>query len=1336
MTILSSFSSLVRHIDGTEPLASIARHFASLTESLSRGFPAGLTEDITADTAHSSSASESSASTVSAVSEHSRSALPAPPLIRVKHAYGSLASLLITSLIDYRLNLSQSAPEHKQSAQMHYAQHFLVLCASNEEAFNTAHDISVLAPHLPFVVYADVVQKLQHSAEQLDARLVSLTGVLNIITHSTEHAEPLVIVATAESLLFPVPAPKHVIEHSITLERGKQYGFETLIDSLLLNGFNRKDFVETTGDVAVRGGILDVFPPGVDMPIRLEFFGDEVDSIREFDPLSQRSIREMDSITLITHLFHNDEHAVSATLLDYLSPQTVAFWRSPEAVFASLQSTVDAYAQEQNEPSFDIEELAVVNKLRMCPALYINPLGEADWTLEASAQPAFHSSVKALCSELGRLVRDQSHIFICADGNEQTKRLQDLIESALDAQECAQEYAREYPQEHAQEHRLERAQNLAQSHVQHHAQSRVMATDDTNNAGYTPYTTISALSTPSATDYTASTEAILKHTSLVTLSLAEGFSFVVSDKNARPKRVAVFTEHQLFARRRALHYPISNSQPSASNSSSKRSGQRSQRLQSEQPAGTRTARGITLKELQQLKRGDFVVHVDKGIAQFDGLETITMSGSQQECARLLFAGGDKLYVHLNYINRLQKYTAEEGTTPTLTKLGTGEWQRKKERTKKRLKDIARDLIKLYAERKMQHGFSFPADTLWQKEMEASFMYEDTEDQAQATLEVKYDMERPTPMDRLVCGDVGFGKTEVAIRAAFKAAQAGKQVAVLVPTTILAEQHYASFRDRLERYAVTIEVLSRFRSAAEQKDVVRRVAEGKIDILIGTHRILSKDVAFKDLGLLIVDEEHRFGVAAKEKLRQVRTTVDTLTLTATPIPRTLNFSLMGARDVSVINTPPRNRLPVHTEITVWDDTLLAQAIRHELQRGGQIFFVNDRIGDLGMLAERLRELVPELRVSIAHGQLSSEELENTMEQFLERKSDILLATKIIESGIDIPNANTMIINRADNFGLAELYQLRGRVGRSNTQAYCYLLIPPPHTISRQALRRLQAIEEFTELGSGFQLAMRDMEIRGAGNLLGAEQSGFIADIGFELYQRILDEAVHELKEEEFTTLFVQDERTESALHPDDNATTLRSSNAEQSARALRRRRIRNEDLTVDVGADAMLPKFYIESDVERYEFYKKLFHCTNEEDIVSITSELRDRFGSLPQEALQLVEAVRLRIAGLETGFGHISLKSGILTCEFMPDDALAAPRFYATRFQQTITALAQMPEVRLVPKGKKVFIEARVNSVDAAISLLHRIIAAVDNIIADEMQNLRLAATDEAHPHETEETLR
>ncbi|HPO64247.1 MAG TPA: transcription-repair coupling factor, partial [Candidatus Kapabacteria bacterium] len=555
-------------------------------------------------------------------------------------------------------------------------------------------------------------------------------------------------------------------------------------------------------------------------------------------------------------------------------------------------------------------------------------------------------------------------------------------------------------------------------------------------------------------------------------------------------KIACFTEHQIFSRKQVLI--------------------RSKKYKQKQ--------SISLKEVKQLNIGDYLVHEEKGICKFNGFQTIQVAGKLQDCIKLIFADDGTLYVNLNYLHLIQKYNAADGVVPKLSRLGTNEWKRKKAKTKQRLRELAFDLIKLYAKRKEVKGTAYPVDNIWQKELEASFIYEDTLDQAETTDAVKKDMESETPMDRLVCGDVGFGKTEIAIRAAFKAVQAGKQVAVLVPTTILAEQHYITFSDRMKQYPIIIDSLSRFKQKKEQQDILKKLKEGKLDILIGTHRILSKDIAFKDLGLLIIDEEHRFGVGAKESLRAMKANVDTLTLTATPIPRTLNFSLLGARDLSVIETPPRNRIPTVTEIIEWNNKTIIEATKQEIERSGQVFFVTDRVNDIDRIAMDLQQLLPTLRIGVAHGQLKTSELEKVMEKFLAKKIDVLLATKIIESGLDIPNANTIFINRAHHFGLAELYQLRGRVGRSNIQAYCYLIVPPIKTIGGNTLKRLLAIEEFTELGSGFNLAMRDMEIRGAGDLLGPQQSGFINEIGFDLYQKILDEAVKEVKLEEFPDLF--------------------------------------------------------------------------------------------------------------------------------------------------------------------------------------------------------------------------
>ncbi|MBI3754352.1 MAG: transcription-repair coupling factor, partial [Deltaproteobacteria bacterium] len=668
---------------------------------------------------------------------------------------------------------------------------------------------------------------------------------------------------------------------------------------------------------------------------------------------------------------------------------------------------------------------------------------------------------------------------------------------------------------------------------------------------------------------------------------------------------------------------------------------------------------------------DFVVHEDYGIGKFAGLHKIKVRGAEQEVMKILYDENDTLYVNLNFVNRVQKYSSQEGHVPRLTKLGAPDWERLKSRARKRIKDIARELIALYARRKHEQGFAFSADSHWQKEMEASFMYEDTPDQAKATLDVKQDMENSSPMDRLICGDVGFGKTEVAVRAAFKAVLDGKQAAVLVPTTILAHQHCNTFLDRLGRYSVRVESLTRFKSKKEQKAILEALAEGKVDIVIGTHRLLSKDVQFKSLGLLVIDEEHRFGVTAKEKLRQLRATVDTLTLTATPIPRTLHFSLMGARDLSIINTPPRNRMPIITEIAQYDIGLMREAILKELHRGGQVYFVHDRIHNMEELRAMLEGHIPEARFHIAHGQMEGHELERTMMDFLERKYNVLICTKIIESGIDIPSVNTIIINRADRFGLAELYQLRGRVGRSNEQAYAYLITPPISSLPRASLRRLQAIQEFTELGSGFNLAMRDLEIRGAGNLLGAEQSGFIMEMGFETYQRIVEEAVSELKEQEFTQLFEGDK-----LGKKKQAETI-----------------------IETDIEALIPDFYIESDSERLDIYRRLYKLESFEEIQVMREELQDRFGEYPEEIEHLFRMVEVKTIAAKLHFIKVELSGDVLALSFPPAEE---KEFYegadgtTSPFQTMMNRVIELKQyqARLKQEGQQLKLVARIGKSD------------------------------------------
>jgi len=660
--------------------------------------------------------------------------------------------------------------------------------------------------------------------------------------------------------------------------------------------------------------------------------------------------------------------------------------------------------------------------------------------------------------------------------------------------------------------------------------------------------------------------------------------------------------------------------------------------------GYTRSQAITLKELRDLKAGDYITHIDHGVGKYAGLEKIEVNGKTQEMIRLVYADNDLLYVNINSLNRISKYSGKEGTVPKMNKLGTDTWEKLKKTTKKKVKDIARDLIKLYALRKAETGNAFSPDTYLQNELEASFIYEDTPDQEKATTDVKKDMESPHPMDRLICGDVGFGKTEVAIRASFKAVTDGKQVAILVPTTILASQHYRTFMDRLKDFPVTVDYINRFKTSKQIKETLNKLSEGKVDIIIGTHRLVSKDVKFKDLGLLIIDEEQKFGVSVKEKLKQLRANVDTLTLTATPIPRTLHFSLMGARDLSIISTPPPNRQPVQTELHVFNETLIQEAVSYELERSGQVFFIHNRVNDLEQLGGLIKKLVPHARIGVAHGQLEGDKLEDVMLKFINHDFDVLVATTIIEAGLDIPNANTIIINHAHMFGLSDMHQMRGRVGRSNKKAFCYLLSPPLSTLTTEARKRLSAIEEFSELGSGFNVAMRDLDIRGSGNLLGAEQSGFIAEIGFEMYHKILDEAIQELKDEEFVGLF-KDEKPRAFV----NFTQ------------------------VDTDLEVHIPSDYVTNITERYNLYSELSNLENEEQLLAFKQQLLDRFGPLPAEVNELFNTLRLQWYGKAIGFEKISYKKNVLRGYFVSDKQ--SPYFESDRFGKVLDFVRNNPSI-------------------------------------------------------------
>ena len=1034
-------------------------------------------------------------------------------------------------------------------------------------------------------------------------------------------SECVLVIASAEALTAKLPAPKRFIERSIDLEINKEYPFEHLIQKLTGLGFEKKDFVEEYGDFAVRGGILDIFPFVGDNPIRFEFWGDSIESIREFDVLSQRSIRELQTASVVASLYaiHPDGTHSSqktditenidkqASLFDYLIGDAFLFLDEP----LLIEKEFDELVQEGYSDIFEWKTIETELKdfPRILHSTISNFQSPTSLSFHAHPQPPMGGSVRRLIEQVQKLSDQDNTVYLACDTKEEGERLSELIEEELTA-----------PENQNTEIRSKNSRGRRQNGEVRDDDENEFAIDHTRSE-------LSPLQSP-----VSNLSSFIQYT-LLPEALHSGFIYPSA-------KIAIFTEHEIFGR-----------------------------LKRRGTTKRKKFKGFTQKELQQLKRGDFVVHQDYGIGRFAGLQKIKVRGVEAEVMKLVYEENDSLYVHLNFINRVEKYSSQEGHTPKLNKLGGADWDRLKSKARKKIKDIARDLIKLYARRKHEQGFSFAPDTHWQKEMEASFLYEDTPDQAKSTLDVKQDMEQGSPMDRLICGDVGFGKTEVAVRAAFKAVMNGKQVAVLVPTTILAHQHFKTFLDRVGRYSVRVESLTRFRAKKEQIEILQALHEGKVDIVIGTHRLLSKDIAFKDLGLLIIDEEQRFGVAAKEKLRQLRANVDTLTLTATPIPRTLQFSLMGARDLSLINTPPRNRIPIQTEIAQFDPQLIREAIMKELHRGGQVYFVHDRVQNIGIIQSMLEEHIPKARFHVAHGQMKGHELEKAMMDFLERKYDVLICTKIIESGIDIPSVNTIIINRADRFGLAELYQLRGRVGRSNIQAYAYLLTPPLSVLPRVTLRRLQAIQEFTELGSGFNLAMRDLEIRGAGNLLGGEQSGFILEMGFEMYQRVVEEAVAELKEEEFGEL------------------------AEGEKEEGKRKKM---ETAIETDIEALIPDIYIEHDSERLDIYRRLYRCVSHEEVHAMRGELQDRFGEYPEEVEHLFRLVELKITAARIGFTKVELSGELLLLHFPPPEEKVFYEGDDAPFQKIMGRVHELKQFQthLKQDGKQLKLLARIRISD------------------------------------------
>jgi len=936
------------------------------------------------------------------------------------------------------------------------------------------------------------------------------------------------IITYPKALSERVPIKKDIAENTFKVKVGQNLGISFLRDLLSEYGFDRVDFVVDPGQFAIRGGIVDVFSFASDKPFRLEFFGDDIESIRMFDPANQLSVKKMNALTLMPNMTNILQQKRHVSLLEFLGENALVFMQSREIVVEELKKEYQDAVKNYNIRAEMGENHPIPDDKFMHPSL---------WREETS---------KYKCVEFG------------------------LTESDKNAQKIIFDF-KEHPS-------FNKQFDVLFKNLQERKKRKL------NTLVFFNQTTQIERLVSILKDVGGSAEFIP-----MPISMSRGF---VSDSLG----LACYTDHQIFDRYNRF------------------------RLKE----GFRQAKqALTLKEIYNLRKGDYVTHIDHGVGQFSGLEMIDVNGTQQEAVRLVYRDGDVLYVSIHSLHRISKFTGQEGAVPKLNKLGTQSWATLKNKTKKRIKELAFDLIQLYAKRKSQPGFAYTPDTYLQHELEASFEFEDTPDQLKATIAVKKDMESETPMDRLVCGDVGFGKTEIAIRAAFKAVADNKQVAILVPTTVLCSQHHRTFKKRLADFPCNVDYINRFRSAKEVTEISKKLKEGKIDIIIGTHKVVSDRMKFKDLGLIIIDEEQKFGVSVKDKLKLLKESVDTLTLTATPIPRTLQFSLMGARDMSILNTPPANRQPILTERIAFEADKLRDALEYELSRGGQIFFVNNRLQNMNELAEFIRQLVPGIRVAIGHGRMEGKDLEKVMMDFIEHKFDLLLSTTIIESGIDVSNANTIIINEAQNFGLSDLHQMRGRVGRSNKKGFCLLITPPFTSVTSEARKRIEALIQFSDLGSGFYIAMKDLDIRGAGNMLGAEQSGFINDIGFEMYQKILNEAMQELRQNEFKSLF---EDKEIEHMPNQGFASI--------------------DCVLETDFEIRIPDDYVNSVNERLSLYQELDNLKSEKELEVFASNLVDRFGPLPKQVNYLLESLLLRWTSEKIGFERVVLKSGKMLAYF------------------------------------------------------------------------------------------
>lgn len=1052
--------------------------------------------------------------------------------------------------------------------------HHLFVLQDKEEAAYFLNDLEALVGER--ALFYPTSYKRAYQQEETDNANVQLRAeVLNRLSAREQH---YFVVSYPDALSEYVITKKNLQKNTLEIREKDTLSIDFITNTLNEYGFERVDFVGEPGEFSVRGGIVDIYSFANDKPYRIEFFGDEIDSIRLFDPGTQLSIKLLKHIAILPNIQQSIQDEKRLSILEFFPDQTL-FWFSNFSLCADrvdelFESAKDNYGKINTPTKHLKPESLFLSKKKLienCEKVNTIEIGEKSYfdvshecSFNSAPQPSFNKNFDMLAENLSQNKDAKIENIIVANNARQIERIYAIFED------------------------------------------------------------------------------IGKELQVTTMLLSLQQGFIDHDQ-----QLAVYTDHQIFNRFKRFRL--------------KESFKKKDQV-------------ITLKELNNLVPGDFITHIDHGVGKFSGLEKITVEGKKQEAIRILYRNHDILYISIHSLHRISKYVSKDGTEPKVDKLGSDTWKKLKQKTKTKVKQIAFDLIKLYAERKSKKGFAFAPDTYLQNELEASFFYEDTPDQFKATQDVKKDMEGEIPMDRLICGDVGFGKTEVAIRAAFKAVADSKQVAVLVPTTILAWQHFQTFKNRLKDFPAKVDYINRFKTAKAQRETLKALAEGKVDVLIGTHRIVGKDVNFKDLGLLIIDEEQKFGVGVKDKLKTMKVNVDTLTLTATPIPRTLQFSLMQARDLSVINTAPPNRQPILTELHTFNEELIRDAVAYEISRGGQVFFVHNRVQNIKEVAGLIQRLVPDARILTGHGQMKGDELEERMLSFINGEYDVLVATTIIENGLDIPNANTIIINNANNFGLSDLHQMRGRVGRSNKKAFCYLIAPPKVSLTPEARKRLQALEQFSDIGSGFQIAMKDLDIRGAGNLLGAEQSGFISEIGFDMYQKILNEAIQELKETEFKELYKNHDE------------------------------VYVKDCQIETDLEILIPDQYVSNIAERINLYKELDNLETEEDLQEFEKQLIDRFGELPVATKEMIEAIRLRWIAKEIGMEKVVLKQRKLIGYFVSKQE--SPYYQSPIFTRVLQYVQQHPNLcKLKERNDKLsLVFERVDTIKKSITLLEKVL--------------------------------